>query len=113
MIIAGVRTRPLVLNADGWSIRVLDQRLLPWSVEWADIASLETAALAIEEKSAFASAEKDQVRHTLARLARPRGRRQPVAIGKRRWARPRFLHADLLRHPKGHRPLRARRCSKP
>lgn len=49
MIIDGVRTRPLVLNADGWSIRVLDQRLLPWSVEWADIASLETAALAIKQ----------------------------------------------------------------
>ena len=49
MMIDGVRTRPLVLNADGWSVRVLDQRLLPWSVEWADIASLETAALAIKQ----------------------------------------------------------------
>lgn len=49
MIIEGVRTRPLVRNADGWSIRVLDQRLLPWSVEWATVSSLETAALAIKQ----------------------------------------------------------------
>jgi methylthioribose-1-phosphate isomerase len=49
MIVAGESTRPLILNTDGWSIRVLDQRLLPWSVEWAEIASLETAALAIRQ----------------------------------------------------------------
>lgn len=49
MILNGVRIRPLVLNADGWSIRVLDQRLLPWSVEWANIPDLETAALAIKQ----------------------------------------------------------------
>jgi len=49
MIINGVRTRPLVLNSDGWSVRVLDQRLLPWSVEWANITDLETAALAIRQ----------------------------------------------------------------
>lgn len=49
MIIGGARTRPLVLNPDGWSIRVLDQRLLPWSVEWQTIAGLDTAALAIKQ----------------------------------------------------------------
>lgn len=49
MIIEGVRTRPLVRNADGWSIRVLDQRQLPWSVEWVAVSSLETAALAIRQ----------------------------------------------------------------
>ncbi|RYD95625.1 MAG: S-methyl-5-thioribose-1-phosphate isomerase [Sphingomonadales bacterium] len=49
MIIDGARTRPLVLNPDGWSIRVLDQRLLPWSIEWQTIAGLDTAALAIKQ----------------------------------------------------------------
>jgi methylthioribose-1-phosphate isomerase len=49
MIIAGEETRPLALNADGWSIRVLDQRALPWSVEWVQVATLETAARAIKE----------------------------------------------------------------
>jgi len=49
MIIDGARTRPLVVNPDGWSIRVLDQRLLPWSIEWATIEDLDTAALAIKQ----------------------------------------------------------------
>lgn len=49
MIIDGQRTRPLVLNPDGWTIRVLDQRLLPWTIEWATIADLDTAALAIRQ----------------------------------------------------------------
>lgn len=49
MIINGERIRPLVLNPDGWTIRVLDQRLLPWSVEWATIADLDTAAQAIKQ----------------------------------------------------------------
>lgn len=49
MIINGVRTRPLVVNPDGWSIRVLDQRVLPWSVEWASVQDLQTAALAIRQ----------------------------------------------------------------
>lgn len=49
MIIDGARIRPLVLNEDDWSIRVLDQRLLPWSIEWVAIADLETAATAIKQ----------------------------------------------------------------
>ena len=49
MIIAGKETRPLILNADGVSIRVLDQRQLPWAIEWADIADAETAAVAIKQ----------------------------------------------------------------
>jgi methylthioribose-1-phosphate isomerase len=49
MILNGARTRPLVVNEDGWSIRVLDQRLLPWSIEWARIADPETAATAIRQ----------------------------------------------------------------
>ena len=49
MIIDGKETRPLILNADGVSIRVLDQRQLPWAIEWADIADAETAALAIKQ----------------------------------------------------------------
>lgn len=49
MIIEGVRTRPLVRNADGWSIRVLDQRLLPWTIEWATVSNLEMAAKAIRQ----------------------------------------------------------------
>ena len=49
MIIDGKETRPLIVNADGMSIRVLDQRQLPWAIEWLDIADAETAALAIKE----------------------------------------------------------------
>ncbi|RYZ13468.1 MAG: S-methyl-5-thioribose-1-phosphate isomerase, partial [Alphaproteobacteria bacterium] len=49
MIINGARTRPLVLNDDGWSVRVLDQRMLPWSIDWQTIADLDTAALAIKQ----------------------------------------------------------------
>lgn len=49
MIIEGRETRPLVLNADGASISVLDQRLLPWKIEWRRIADAETAAIAIRE----------------------------------------------------------------
>lgn len=49
MIIDGNRVRPLLVNDDGWSIRVIDQRLLPWSVEWATISDTETAATAIKE----------------------------------------------------------------
>ncbi len=49
MIIDGQSTRPLVLNADGVSINVLDQRLLPWKVEWRRIADAETAAVAIRQ----------------------------------------------------------------
>ena len=49
MIIDGKETRPLIVNADGVSIRVLDQRQLPWAIAWADIADAETAALAIKE----------------------------------------------------------------
>lgn len=49
MIVDGQRTRPLVLNPDGWTIRVLDQRLLPWTIDWATIADLDTAALAIKQ----------------------------------------------------------------
>ena len=49
MIIAGKETRPLIVNADGVSIRVLDQRQLPWAIEWRDIADAETATLAIKE----------------------------------------------------------------
>lgn len=49
MIIAGKETRPLILNTDGVSIRVLDQRQLPWAIEWADIADAETAAVAIKQ----------------------------------------------------------------
>jgi methylthioribose-1-phosphate isomerase len=49
MIINGQATRPLVLNADGATISVLDQRLLPWSIEWRHIGDAETAATAIRE----------------------------------------------------------------
>jgi len=49
VIIDGKRTRPLVLNADSVTISVLDQRMLPWAVEWRRIADAATAAVAIRE----------------------------------------------------------------
>lgn len=49
MMLNGQSTRPLVANDDGRSIRVLDQRALPWDIEWRTIANAETAAVAIKD----------------------------------------------------------------
>lgn len=49
MKIAGVWRRSIALSRDGWSVEVLDQRQLPWSVEWVRISSLDMAERAIKE----------------------------------------------------------------
>lgn len=49
MKINGVHHRAIWLAEDGWSVRVFDQRQLPWRVEIAELTSVETAARAIKE----------------------------------------------------------------
>jgi methylthioribose-1-phosphate isomerase len=49
MKINGVHHRTIWLAEDGWSVRVLDQRQLPWRVEIAELTSVEMAARAIKE----------------------------------------------------------------
>lgn len=49
MNIDGVHHRTILLNDDGWSVRVIDQRKLPWSVEWARLDNLAAAVKAIRD----------------------------------------------------------------
>ena len=49
MNIDGVHHRSIALNDDGWSVRVLDQRNLPWSADWVVIDDLESACAAIRD----------------------------------------------------------------
>jgi methylthioribose-1-phosphate isomerase len=41
--------RSILLNEDGWSVRVLDQRVLPWRVEWVTLTTVNQAADAIAQ----------------------------------------------------------------
>ena len=41
--------RTIFVNPDGWSVSVLDQRRLPWRVEYIELRSAEQAARAIRE----------------------------------------------------------------
>jgi methylthioribose-1-phosphate isomerase len=41
--------RSIVLEENGWSVRILDQRALPWRVEWIELTTVELAAAAIAE----------------------------------------------------------------
>jgi methylthioribose-1-phosphate isomerase len=41
--------RSIVLEENGWSVRVLDQRALPWRVEWVELTTVALAAQAIAE----------------------------------------------------------------
>jgi methylthioribose-1-phosphate isomerase len=41
--------RSIVLEENGWSVRVLDQRALPWRVTWAELTTVTLAAEAISE----------------------------------------------------------------
>jgi methylthioribose-1-phosphate isomerase len=47
--IDGVHYRSIWLSDDGWSVRIFDQRQLPWHVEIATLTTVETAARAIKE----------------------------------------------------------------
>jgi methylthioribose-1-phosphate isomerase len=47
--IAGVHHRSIWLSDDGWSVRIFDQRQLPWRVEIAELTTVESAARAIKE----------------------------------------------------------------
>jgi len=43
------RERSIILNENGWSVRVLDQRGLPWRIEWVELTTVAAAARAISE----------------------------------------------------------------
>jgi len=49
MKIDGVHYRSIWLSDNGWSVRIFDQRQLPWRVEIAELTSVEKAARAIKE----------------------------------------------------------------
>jgi methylthioribose-1-phosphate isomerase len=49
MILEGEHTRSIMRTADGKGARILDQRKLPWSVEWVELRSLNDAAVAIRD----------------------------------------------------------------
>ena len=49
MKIDGVHHRSIWLSDNGWSVRIFDQRQLPWRVEIAELTSIEAAARAIKE----------------------------------------------------------------
>jgi methylthioribose-1-phosphate isomerase len=47
--IDGVHHRSIWLSENGWAVRILDQRQLPWRVEIAELTTVEAAARAIKE----------------------------------------------------------------
>ena len=49
MKIDGVHYRSIWLSDNGWSVRIFDQRQLPWRVEIAELTSVEMAARAIKD----------------------------------------------------------------
>jgi methylthioribose-1-phosphate isomerase len=49
MKIHGVHHRTIWLSDNGWSVRIFDQRQLPWRIEIAELTSVEMAARAIRE----------------------------------------------------------------
>lgn len=49
MKINGVHHRSIWVAEDGWSVRIFDQRQLPWRVEVAELTTVEAAAKAIQE----------------------------------------------------------------
>src|SRR6185312_8892559 len=49
MKINGVHYRAIWLSDDHWSVRIFDQRQLPWRVEIAELTTAEAAARAIKE----------------------------------------------------------------
>src|SRR3546814_17441166 len=49
MKIGGTHYRSISVADNGWSVRIMDQRKLPWAVEWVELTSAELAATAISE----------------------------------------------------------------
>jgi methylthioribose-1-phosphate isomerase len=49
MRIDGTHYRSIWLSDNGWSVRIFDQRQLPWRIEIAELTSVEMAARAIKE----------------------------------------------------------------
>ena len=49
MKIDGVHYRSIWLSDNGWSVKIFDQRQLPWRVEIAELTSVEAAARAIKD----------------------------------------------------------------
>ena len=49
MKIGGVHHRSISLTDNGWSVRIIDQRRLPWSLVWVELTSIDMAAEAIRE----------------------------------------------------------------
>ncbi len=49
MKIDGKHYRSIELNADGWSVRIFDQRKLPWELVHVNLTSLDQSARAISE----------------------------------------------------------------
>ncbi len=49
MKIDGVHYRSIELNTDGWSVRIFDQRKLPWELVHVNLTELDQAALAISQ----------------------------------------------------------------
>ncbi len=49
MRIDGKHYRSIALAENGWSVRIIDQRQLPWQVKFVQLSSLEDAATAIRD----------------------------------------------------------------
>lgn len=49
MKIGGVHYRSIALNDDGWSVRIFDQRELPWNLVHVQLTGMDQAACAISE----------------------------------------------------------------
>jgi methylthioribose-1-phosphate isomerase len=47
--LGGVQTRSITRTDDGYGVRILDQRRLPWAVEWIELRTPDAAATAIRE----------------------------------------------------------------
>lgn len=49
MKLSGVETRSIMRTDDGAGVRILDQRRLPWAIEWVELRTATAAATAIRE----------------------------------------------------------------
>ncbi len=49
MKIGGVHYRSIAVTDNGWSVRIIDQRKLPWRLEWVELTSADMAAEAIRD----------------------------------------------------------------
>ena len=49
MKIDGKHYRSIAVNPDGWSVRIFDQRKLPWELVFVELTTMEQAATAIKE----------------------------------------------------------------